>query len=152
MDLERTRTALLGGWKLQQWEIGFGGGRPPAQPFGAAPTGLLVYAADGWMNASIAVADRKPLSAPSVRQAPVEEQCAAFASYFNYAGPFTLRFLEGAPHVVHHVQFSLNPNFVGSEQVRRITFAGADQLTLSANEDTGGVVRHHRLVWHRAGH
>lgn len=151
LDLDRTRSALAGAWTLQRWEIGFSDGRAPTLPFGPDATGLLVYSTDGWMNASIAAAHRPRLSAPSMRQAPVQEQCAAFASYFNYAGPFTLRIVDGAPHVVHQVRHSLNPNFVGTDQVRRITLEGADDLTLSADETVGQVVRSHRLIWRRAG-
>jgi hypothetical protein len=148
--LASARAGLLGAWWLVRWAIEFSDGRPPSLPFGDGAQGLLVYSADGWMNASIARAARAPLSAPSVRQAPPAEQCAAFESYFNYAGPFSLRSIDGAPHVVHAVRLSLNPNAVGSEQVRRIGFDADGGLTLSADERTGGVVRRHRLEWRRA--
>ena len=149
-DLAAVRQRLLGAWLLHRWAIEFSDGRAASLPFGAGASGLIIYTADGWMNASIARAARPVLSAPSVRQAPAAEQCAAFESYFNYGGPFTLRLIDGAPHVVHSVRFSLNPNMVGSEQVRRIRFDGADRLTLSADEAVGGVVRQHRLEWRRA--
>ena len=149
-DLGAVRQQLLGAWQLQRWAIGFSDGRAESLPFGADATGLIAYTADGWMNASIARATRPRLSAPSMRQASAAEQCAAFESYFNYAGRFTLRLIGGAPHVVHTVQFSLNPNMVGTEQVRRIRFDGADGLTLSADETVAGGVRAHRLEWRRA--
>ena len=149
-DLDAVRQQLLGAWLLQRWAIEFSDGRAASLPFGADASGLIAYTADGWMNASIARGSRPVLSAPSVRQAPAAEQCAAFESYFNYAGPFTLRRVDGAAHVVHAVRFSLNPNMVGSEQVRRIQFDGDDRLTLSADEAVGGVVRQHRLEWRRA--
>ena len=149
--LDDIRAQLLGAWTLARWGIDFPDGRASSFPFGPDATGLIVYTADGWMNATIARAARAPLSTGSVRQAPTEQQCAAFESYFNYAGPFSLRLIDGLPHVVHAVQFSLNPNFVGSEQVRRIRFDGARRLTLSADERVGDVVRQHRLDWQRTG-
>ena len=148
--LDDIRTQLLGAWGLARWGIDFPDGRASSFPFGTDATGLIVYTADGWMNASIARAGRAPLAAGSVRQAPAEQQCAAFESYFNYAGPFSLRLIDGLPHVVHAVHFSLNPNFVGSEQVRRIRFDGNDRLTLSADERVGDTLRQHRLDWQRA--
>ncbi len=149
-DLGVVRAQLLGAWLLRRWAISFDNGSADSLPFGADATGLITYTACGWMNASIARAARAPLSAPSVRQAPAAEQRAAFESYFNYAGPFALRLIGGAPHVVHSVRFSLNPNIVGTEQVRRIRLIGAHHLTLSADESAGGTVRAHRLEWRRA--
>jgi hypothetical protein len=76
---------------------------------------------------------------------------AAFESYFSYAGRYTLRTLEGQPQVVHQVTMSLNPNFVGSEQVRDMHFDAQGRLTLSASDTLPGstVDRHHRLTWER---
>ena len=148
-NLDDIRAQLLGAWTLARWGIDFSDGRAASFPFGADATGLIVYSAGGWMNASIARTGRTPLSASSVRKAPVAEQCAAFESYFNYAGPYSLRVIDGQAHVVHAVHFSLNPNFVGSQQVRRIHFEGADKLTLSADERVGDVLRQHRLDWRR---
>lgn len=148
-DLEHVRERLLGAWALERWQITIEG-RVPQQPFGEGATGLIVYSADGWMNASIARAGRTALSTASVRQAPVAEQCAAFESYFNYAGPFALSSIEGVPHVRHEVRWSLNPGFVGTTQLRRIGFDGGDRLNLSADEPVGNTVRRHRLDWRRA--
>jgi hypothetical protein len=148
-DLERVRERLLGAWTLVRWQIEVDG-RPPQQPFGEGATGLIVYSADGWMNATIARAGRARLSATSVRQVPLEEQGAAFESYFNYAGPFSLQTIDGVPHVRHEVRWSLNPGFVGTTQLRRIGFDGADRLSLSADEPVGNNVRRHRLNWRRA--
>jgi hypothetical protein len=150
-DLERVHGQLLGAWTLERWQIDIEG-RAPAHPFGADATGLIVYSPDGWMNATIARAGRRPLSATSVRQAPVAEQCAAFESYFNYAGPFSLQLVGNVPHVLHEVRFSLNPGFVGTSQLRRIRFDGPDRLSLSADEPVGNTVRRHRLDWRRATH
>ena len=148
ISLDTVRELLLGAWRLVGWRITSAG--RASEPFGPGADGLIVYTADGWMNASIARADRARLSAGSVRQASDSEQCAAFESYFNYAGRYTLRAIDGVAHVVHSVQFSLNPNFVGSEQVRRIHFDGDDRLSLSADEPVGGGLRQHCLDWRRA--
>jgi hypothetical protein len=47
---------------------------------------------------------------------------------------------------------SLNPNFVGTQQVRNMQFDAEGQLTLSADDSVpeSGVVRHHRLLWRRS--
>ena len=142
---------LLGTWHLVRWEITYGDGRAPSLPFGADATGLICYTSDGSMNACIARAGRIRLSSDSVRSAPVAERLAAFESFFQYAGPYQIQGAAGRQQVVHTVTHSLNPNFVGTQQVRNMTFAADGQLTLSASDTAPGTTtaRHHSLVWRR---
>lgn len=142
---------LLGSWRLRRWEIAYADGRPASLPYGADAVGLIVYAGDGWMSACIARAGRARLSSDSVRSAPSEQRLATFESYFHYAGRYALESGPEGLHVVHRVAMSLNPNFVGSEQRRRVEFDAAGRLTLSADDLLPGsqVLRHHRLVWQR---
>lgn len=140
---------LPGTWSLVRWEIAYGDMRPSSYPYGTEATGLLVYTPDGAMSACIARAGRGRLSSDSVRSAPEAERLAAFESYFQYAGRYAVREVNGRRQVVHHVTHALNPNFVGTEQVRNMDFAADGALTLSISDKVPGtaVDRHHRLVW-----
>ena len=154
--MSQSDNPLLGTWHLVRWEITYGDGRAPTLPFGAEATGLICYTTDGTMQACIARGDRPRLSSASVRSAPEAECVAAFESYFQYAGPYEIQEIRGTPgqqQVQHHVTHSLNPNFVGTQQVRNMTFAPDGGLTLSASDTVPGtgVARHHRLVWARGG-
>ena len=158
-DPSLTTPSLVGAWTLVRWEIGYSDGRSPSYPFGPDATGLICYTPDGWMNACIARAGRPPLSTDTPRSAPAPEQLAAFGSFFQYAGRYTVRDAPAdagrapaAQQVVHQVTHALNPNFVGSEQVRDMQFDDAGGLTLSASDLLPGtqVVRHHALRWSRA--
>lgn len=150
---------LLGVWKLVRWEIAYDDGRPASYPYGPDAGGLILYTHDGAMSACIARAGRQPLSSASVRSAPEQERLAAFESYFQYAGSYEIQPRkagsgEAEPaglQVVHRVSHSLNPNFVGTEQVRRMDFGADGTLTLSASDLVPGtpVLRHHRLIWMR---
>jgi len=142
---------LLGTWRLVRWDIRYDDGRPDSLPFGVDANGLITYTADGTMNACIARGQRARLSSDSVRSAPEAERLAAFESYFQYAGPYTLRGEPGRQQVVHQVTHALNPNAVGTEQVRDVLFASDGTLSLSACDTVPGsaVARHHRLVWRR---
>ena len=100
---------LLGTWHLVRWDIQYGDGRPASLPFGADATGLITYTADGTMNACIARAGRARLSSDSVRSAPQAERLAAFESYFQYAGPYSVRGEPGRQQVIHRVTHALNP-------------------------------------------
>ncbi|MEP6969451.1 MAG: lipocalin-like domain-containing protein [Betaproteobacteria bacterium] len=147
----RADNPLLGTWHLVRWDISYGDGRPTSLPFGADATGLILYSGDGTMSACIARSTRSPLASDSVRSAPVAERLAAFESYFQYAGTYRVRGEPGRQQVVHRVTHALNPNFVGTEQVRDMLFAGDGTLTLSASDTVPGTntQRHHRLVWRR---
>lgn len=142
---------LLGTWHLVRWDIQYDDDRAPTLPFGEGATGLILYTADGTMSACIARAGRVRLSSDSVRSAPEGERLAAFESYFQYAGPYAIRSENGRQQVVHTVTQSLNPNFVGTRQVRDMAFDAGGGLTLSASDKVPGtsVARHHRLVWSR---
>ncbi len=152
--MDTASNPLLGSWQLRRWEIAYSDGRALTLPYGDAAVGLIVYAADGFMSASIARAGRSPLSSESVRSAPEAERLAAFESYFHYAGPYVLTRDAALPtglRVAHHVTMALNPNFVGSVQHRDVAFAADGMLTLSASDRLPGteVARHHRLQWVR---
>ena len=143
---------LLGTWHLVRWDVRYGDGRPSSLPYGPDATGLILYTEDGHMSACIARGNRGRLSSDSVRSAPESERLAAFESYFQYAGRYEICGDAGHRQVVHTVTQSLNPNFVGTQQVRNMAFArGGQELTLSASDTVPGtpVARHHRLVWSR---
>ena len=142
---------LLGTWHLVRWEITYGDGRAPTLPYGADATGMICYTGDGNMSACIARGGRAPLSSASVRSAPVAERLAAFESFFQYAGPYTIQGEAGRQQVVHTVTHALNPNFVGTRQVRNMAFGADGNLTLSASDTLPGTqtARHHSLVWRR---
>ena len=147
-----TDNPLLGTWHLVRWDITYSDGRPASLPFGADASGLICYTHDGSMSACIASANRPHLSSESVRSAPVAERLTAFETFFQYAGRYHLQTVDGQQQVVHRVTHALNPNFVGSQQVRNMAFDGEGRLTLSASDTVPGtsVARHHRLVWQRS--
>ncbi len=147
------RDPLVGTWQLVRWDIRYDDGRAPTLPYGEDATGLILYSADGWMNACISRARRPRLSSESVRSAPEAERLAAFESHFQYAGAYRLQTVAGRLQVVHQVTHALNPNFVGTEQVRNVDADADGVLTLSASDTLPGssVARHHRLVWRKAG-
>jgi hypothetical protein len=152
LNLASLNNALQGVWHLDRWEITYDDGRATTYPFGPDATGLIHYTYDGGMSACIARSGRPRLSSDSVRSAPIAEQIAAFESFFQYAGTYATRIQGGKPQVVHQVTHSLNPNFVGSQQVRNVDLASDGSLTLSASDLIPGTqsLRHHRLIWRRA--
>ena len=74
---------LLGTWHLCRWEIAYGDGRAATLSYGADALGLILYTADGWMNACIARSQRPRLSGDSMRKLPTAEALAAFERLFQ---------------------------------------------------------------------
>jgi len=138
---------LPGAWTLLSWKVYGPEGVLLSEPFGSHPVGLLQYTADGWMSAAIGNSNRPLLAAgTSPRRMPPERLADAYLSYFHYAGRWRI---EGDA-VIHSVTLSLNPNMVGTEQVRQMDFAG-DRLTLTGIEPLAQGERRHVLLWQRAG-
>ena len=104
------------------------------------------------MSACVAASKRQRLSSESARSAPPAERLAAFESYFQYAGRYRLHDSANGLHVIHEVTHTLNPNFLGTQQVRLVDLSEPGVLVLSADDamPVSAVVRHHRLIWQRA--
>ena len=139
------KAQLLGAWQLEAWSIGHPDRDDVSYPFGEDPTGLLMYTDDDWMSAAIGRSDRAALPAGvPFRSIDSDALAAAYRDYFHYAGRYRVQ----GDDVVHYVTQSLNPNFVGSEQLRHIELDGST-LVLSGREEIGDTVRLHQLVWHK---
>lgn len=140
-----TTADLVGTWIFVDWSItsALGDVRRPFQP---RPQGYLLYSEDGVMSAVIHPGQRPRFASNDIRKHPAQDKAAAFDTYFHYAGTWTVQ----ADTVVHHVTSALNPNMIGSDQVRSVTLVG-DDLLLSAEEalEGGHETRRHVLTWRR---
>ena len=137
---------ITGSWRLLSWRIEYPDGRKPTEPFGPDPIGMLLYAADGGMTATMSRRRRTTLSAPSAMSASEASRAQAFSEYLSYGGRWHL---EG-DSIVHVIEFSMNPSLIGTVQVREARVAG-DELVLAADESdaTSGARRRHGIAWRR---
>ncbi len=131
--MKEPRRSIVGTWQLRSWTA-FAGDGTASEPFGREPCGLLVYAADGTMITVIT---------PS----PHSDSDRSAAACFAYAG----RYEVGDGVVVHLVEASCRPEWVGTRQTRRLDLDDhRTTLTLTSGPlDLGGATRVHRLVWER---
>jgi hypothetical protein len=130
---------FIGAWKLISYERRTGAGEL-SYPMGAHPVGRIAYDPLGRMSAQLMPADR-PHFQDSVGSA--EEKTAAFDSYVAYYGTYTVNPADRT--VVHHVEASLNPDWVGTDLIRSYEFSGSRLILRAARKD--GEIR---LVWERA--
>jgi hypothetical protein len=80
-----------------------------------------------------------------------DEMAAAIRALISYGGSCEVR----GDQVIHHVEVSLYPNWIGDEQVRSFTFEG-ERLVLSTDPILygilyGGIEYRGYLIWERTG-
>jgi hypothetical protein len=138
---------LVGVWRL----ISYSSQDPQTgvehYPFGKNATGYLIYTREGRMAAVLSAEGRKRFSAGNRINAPTGERAEAFSTSTAYTGVYTLQ----DDRVVHHVQVSTNPDWVGTEQVRYPKIEG-NRLTITTPPlptRPDGKLRVSRLVWER---
>ena len=122
--------SLIGSWQLVSYETTDAAGRK-GRPYGDA-VGRIAYDENGNMTGQVMRPDRT-----------VE---TAYRGYIAYFGTYEVA--ADGRSVVHHVQGSLNPAWVGGDQVRQLRFDG-DRLILSTETRKDGVAVKHELTWER---
>jgi lipocalin-like protein len=138
---EPLASRLVGTWRLVLYETVDEGGRR-SRPYDDA-VGRLTYDRDGNMTGQVMRPNRAPVS---LGEGYAQQVRAAYIGYIAYFGTYEVA--GDGRSVVHRVEASLNPGWVGGNQVRTMRFEGG-RLILEANvEKAGGIVRH-ELTWER---
>lgn len=121
------RESVLGAWELVSFVARDQATGEDRHPLGAAPRGLILYTADGFMAAQLANSD--------------------MADYVAYGGRFSVD--EETSTLHHDVTMSMMPELLAQKQFRQASVDG-DLLTLSATmTDEAGTTTHSTLVWRR---
>jgi hypothetical protein len=108
-------------------------------------SGYIMYTGDGYMCATLFAPNRRKFNTPDVLGGTIEEKVAAADSYVSYYG----RYEVDEDRVIHHVEASFFPNWVGVDQVRFYGFDG-DRLTLrTAPMPVGGLIGCVHLIWEK---
>ena len=137
---------LAGTWLLRHWDLLLEDGQK-VEPFGPHPQGIVVYTAEGRMLTTIGARDREACEADLISGTDAARR-SAVATFVAYAGTFRI---EGRD-VVHVVEMSLEPRWVGTEQRRHVQLS-ADGLELTLSTDAllvAGRLGRHQLIWERA--
>lgn len=120
---------ITGSWKLVSTEFRLQDGRV-VYPMGSDAIGLLVYSAGGDMSVQIMSNDRRTFTSCDRLGGTTEEIKSAFEGYIAYFGTYEINREEGI--IMHKIQGSLFPNWVGEDQRRFFELSG-DRLTLRAS-------------------
>jgi Lipocalin-like domain len=136
---------LIGTWRLVSWENRSVVDGEVSYPLGKDAVGYIMYDADGYMSVAIMRPDRAKFAAGDLLRASVEERAQAAGTYVSYCGRYEFR----GDTVVHRVELSLFPNWIGVEQERLVEVMG-ERLMLSTRPILlGGVQRTAHLIWER---
>lgn len=116
---------FLGTWQLVSCEIRDVNGQA-SYPYGQNAVGYLIYTFDGYMSATLMRGERSQFVIADIAAASTNEQVMAFQTYLAYCGKYEIQDNK----VIHHIETSLFPNWVGVDQERFFEFRD-NQLTLS---------------------
>jgi hypothetical protein len=136
---------LIGTWRLLSWENRSVLDGQISYPLGKDATGYIMYNEDGYMFVAIMGPNRLRFAADDLLSATKEEEAQAEETYVSYCGRYEFH----GDKVVHHVELSLFPNWVGGDQERLVELRG-NRLTLSTRPILlRGIQQTAHLIWER---
>ncbi|HLZ22883.1 MAG TPA: lipocalin-like domain-containing protein [Ktedonobacterales bacterium] len=136
-----------GTWRLVSFESRAEDGTV-SYPFGPDARGYIIYGADGYMAVVLQPAERRQFAKNDYQGGTLEERAAAGEHFISYAGRFEV---VPGDTVVHHVEVSFFPNWIGTAQQRLFHFQG-NQLMLSTRPmQVAGRIVTSQLIWERVG-
>jgi hypothetical protein len=135
------KARLIGTWRLVSYETDEQGGRR-GKPYGEA-VGRLAYDEHGNMAGQVMRPGRPRVE---LGDGGAQQVRTAYLGYIAYFGTYDVA--PDGQSVVHHVEGSLNPAWVGGQQVRKLRFEG-ERLVLSADVRKNGETVTHTLTWER---
>ena len=124
---------LVGSWRLVSWENRDADGTV-SYPMGRDVQGYIMYNPDGYMSVIITGPDRPAFRDADLGGGTDEERARAAATCIAYCGRYELQ----AGRVVHYVELSLFPNWVGTTQER---FLESRRLNIDLEHSPGAVRR-----------
>jgi hypothetical protein len=135
---------LVGRWRLESFTTHFEDGSV-RHPFGKRPQGTLVYTAAGGMIGVLVAENRPNLSTQDLVGGSEADQAKAFATCVAYCGTYEVD--DGA--VIHNVEASLLPDWVGTRQKRHMDVRGDDLVLRTDPMQYGGRTVVSELHWIR---
>jgi hypothetical protein len=140
-----TSNPLVGTWRLISWETRSVDAQKFSYPFGRDAVGYIMYNQQGYMFVAITRPNRERFAAGDLLSGSTEETAHAASTYVSYCGQYEFQ----GDTVVHHVDLSLFPNWVGVDQERLVELRG-NRLTLSTRPILlGGIQQSAHLIWER---
>ena len=134
---------FIGTWNLVSYENR--SGDQVTYPFGKNPVGYIMYNDEGYMAVALMASNRRRFSSIDIMGGTTEEIVAAYGTYLSYCGKYGVT----EDRVIHHVQVSSYPNWIGEDQVRFYKFEGNKLILSTQPQILGGKLQSGYLIWER---
>lgn len=115
-------------------------------PLGRDARGAITYTEAGFMMGTMQRANAPRFAVADRLQATDAEKVRAFDDYVTYCG----RWSTDGRDMLHHVELSLLPNWIGETQRRRPEWHGRDRVDLIGEWQIGTRRRVAVVEWERA--
>ena len=134
---------FIGTWNLVSYENR--SGDQVTYPLGKNPVGYIMYNDEGYMAVALMASNRRRFSSIDIMGGTTEEIVAAYGTYLSYCGKYGVT----EDRVIHHVQVSSYPNWIGEDQVRFYKFEGNKLILSTPLMILGGKQQSGYLMWER---
>lgn len=155
-DQQHIRDLFVGTWNLITFSVSMEGSEQKKYPLGTKALGRIIYANDGYMNATLSHQIRPQFSVvlEQSHMASNRDKITAFDTYMNYSGRYLIFPIDqNSGTIEHHVDMALNPLLIGNIQIRKYNLVNPKQLFLSYDwekEGRTGIQRYHfQLQWEK---
>lgn len=138
------REKFIGAWKLISVEVRYAEGNVISL-YGENPAGMLLYAPGGQVSVHLMDRSRPAFSGKDKSLGTPEETKAAVTGYEAYFGTFEVH--EDSQSIVHHVEGSLFPNWIGSDQLRFYEFCDGRLILTTPPIPYSGTTLVGALTW-----
>lgn len=138
--VKKSTKKFIGSWQLMEWTAELDNGEI-VFPFGEDAKGRITYDKDGYMSVQIMKNRRHLFQSEDPLQAQPEEITEAYNGFIAYCGLYEVN--PDMHQILHHIEISSFPNWVGQHQLRHYEFT-EDKLILKS--DFIGKSRH-KLIW-----
>lgn len=136
---------LIGTWVLLEYRTESLKSKQVEWPFGSCPKGILIYSPEGYMSAQVMRPGTPKHQGQEFLSGTDEQLAEAMRHYLAYSGRFTVPDMasteKSTRRVIHEVEMSSYPNWIGTTQ-ERVAHIEGDVLELSTVHPLVISVRH----------
>ena len=136
---------LIGTWRLVSWYNNTQDGER-IYPLGTEAKGYISYSREGFVFVHVMAANRPLFALNDPFGGSLKEDSSAMKSHISYAGSYEYR----GRNVTHRVTVSSCPNWVGTEQIRKVSLDKNRLVLIADGARFQGNVATAHILWDRA--
>lgn len=135
---------LIGTWQLVSCQL-ISSDDQVTYPYGKDAIGYLIYTKDKYMSVNIMVANRTKFNTEELVGGTIKEKAIAAETYLSYCAKYEVQ----KDKVIHYVEASLFPNWIGVVQERFLVLEGKKLALTTPPFLVNGKQKAAHLIWER---